>query len=60
MNNKLLASLLCITVLTFAPACTKRNEKSTPREDINTMIELETELFEMEETTEDQKSIVKF
>jgi hypothetical protein len=60
MNNKYLASLLCITVLTFAPACTKRNEKSSSRDDINTMIELETEVYEMEETTEDQNSVVKF
>jgi hypothetical protein len=60
MNNKYLASLLCITALTFAPACTKRNEKSASRDDINTMIELETEVYEMEETTEDQNSVVKF
>jgi hypothetical protein len=60
MNNKFLASLLCITVLTFAPACTKRNEKATSRDDINTMIELENEVFEMEEATDEQKSIVKF
>lgn len=60
MNNKFLASLLCITVLTFAPACTKRNQKSAPREDINTMIEFETEIYEMEETTDEQTSIVKF
>jgi hypothetical protein len=59
MNNKFLASLLCITALTFAPACTKRQEKSS-KEDINTMIELETEVYEMEETTEDQNSVVKF
>ena len=59
MNNKYLASLLCITVLTFAPAC-KRQEKSSSQEDINTMIELETEVFEMEEETDEQKSIVKF
>jgi hypothetical protein len=59
MNNKYLASLLCITVLTFAPACIKRQEKAS-KEDINTMIELETEVYEMEETTEDQQSIVKF
>jgi len=59
MNNKYLASLLCITVLTFAPACTKRKEKAS-RDEINTMIELETEVYEMEEDSNDQKSIVKF
>lgn len=65
MNNKYFASLLCITALTFAPACTKKQESysakaSKDKEDINTMIELETEVFEMAEDTEIQKSIVKF
>ena len=60
MNNKYFASLLCVIALTFAPACTKRHEKTQSRDDINTMIELETEVFEMEEETEIQKSIVKF
>ena len=60
MNNKYLASLLCITVLTFAPACSKRQEKAASKENINTMIELETEVFEIEESTEEQNSIVKF
>jgi hypothetical protein len=57
MNNKI-ASLLCITVLTFAPACTKRNEKAVSRDEINTMIESETEIFEVEEETD--TNIVKF
>ena len=60
MNNRYLASLLCITALTFAPACTKRQEKAQSRDDINTMIELENEVFEMEDTTSEQQSIVKF
>jgi hypothetical protein len=69
MNNRYLASLLCITALTFAPACTKRSSyaesyegrgKKSSKEDINTMIELENEIFEMEETTDEQQSIVKF
>jgi hypothetical protein len=59
MNNKYFATLLCISVLTFAPACTKRHEKAQSRDDINTMIESETEVFEMEEEMSDQK-IVKF
>jgi hypothetical protein len=80
MNNKYFASLLCISALTFAPACTKKQDSySAPssaqgsrghskatkdrqtqsREDINTMIESETEVFEMEEEMSDQK-IVKF
>ncbi len=70
MNNKYLASILCVTVLTFAPACTKNKQKAQSRDsyytkaskdrDINTMIELENEVFEMEEATDEQKSIVKF
>ena len=59
MNNRI-ASLLCITALTFAPACTKRHERATSKEEINTMIESETEVFEMEEDIETKNSIVKF
>jgi len=59
MNNRYLATLLCISALTFAPACTKKHEKTQSRENINTMIESETEVFEMEEEMSDQK-IVKF
>jgi hypothetical protein len=59
MNNKYFATLLCISALTFAPACTKKHDKAQSRENINTMIESETEVFEMEEEMSDQK-IVKF
>jgi len=62
MNNAYIATLLCTMVLTFAPACTKKSSKTTAREDINTMIELDNTVFEIEEmdTDSDQKSIAKF
>ena len=59
MNNKYFASLLCITVLAFAPAC-KRQEKTVAKEDVNTMIEVDNTVFEVEETIDTQKSINKF
>jgi|GEM_PF-1954140 len=70
MNNKYITSLFCITVLALAPACSKRQESSSTKatkgthsvakEDINTMIELDNSVFEVEESNETQKSIVKF
>jgi hypothetical protein len=57
MNNKYIAPLLCITVLTFAPACNKKKPK---QEDIKTMIELDNTVFEIEEIDSDQKSNIKF
>lgn len=61
MNNRYFSSLLCIIVLAFAPACTKRQEKATVKQDeIKTMIELDNTVFETEETSENQNSIVKF
>lgn len=60
MNNKYLATLLCITVIALAPACSKRQEKAVAKEDLNTMIELDNSVFETEETNDIQKSIVKF
>jgi hypothetical protein len=57
MNNKYIATLLCITVLTFAPACTKKSPK---KEDIKTMIELDNTAFELEEIDSDQKANAKF
>ena len=66
MNNKFFATLLCITALTFAPACTKRNQSYSAKatkdrqKDLNTMIEIDTEVFETEEVVESEKSIVKF
>lgn len=60
MNNKLFASLLCITVLASAPACSKRKEKTTKEEpkDINTLIELDNSVFEIEE--DNDTNVVKF
>ena len=57
MNNKLFASLLCITVLSFAPAC-KREKKATPKKDVKKMIEIDATVFELEKDTEDEKSSV--
>ncbi len=69
MNNKL-ATLFCITVLALAPSCSKRQQpysakatkgtKSVAKENINTMIELDNAVFETEEATDAEKSIVKF
>ena len=59
MNNKYLLPLFCIIVLALAPACGKRQEKTTPHEDINTMIELDNSVFEIEEDT-DEEPVVKF
>ena len=71
MNNKYFASpyyalraskgiLFCIIVLALAPACSKRQEKTIAKEDVNTMIELNNSIFETEENADAQKSIVKF
>ncbi len=61
MNKQLFSSLICITVLTFAPACNKKKIQSTQPE-INTMIEMDNTIFETEEidTDNDQKSNAKF
>lgn len=59
MNNKF-ATLFCITVLALAPSCSKRQQKAVAKEDINTMIELDNSVFETEENTDTEKSIVKF
>ena len=70
MNNKYFASLLCIITLALAPACSKHQEpssakatkgtKAVAKEDINTMIELDNSVFEIEENADTQSSIVKF
>jgi hypothetical protein len=59
MNNKYLASLFCITVLALAPACKKRQEKAVNKDDVNTMIELDNSVFEVEDTT-DEETVIKF
>lgn len=59
MNNKYLASLLCITILAVAPSC-KRQEKASTKEDINTMIELNDSVVEFEDTLEIEQSVTKF
>jgi hypothetical protein len=60
MNNKYFATLLCITVLALAPACCKKSCKTTKdvqKEDVNTMIELDSTVFEI---AEDNTDVVKF
>lgn len=66
MNNRYSAALLCMMVLALAPACKKQSvktntSKSTSKDvEINTMIEVDNSIVEMEEDTEDTKLIVKF
>lgn len=62
MNNTLLTSLFCITILACAPACSKRQEKATKnKDDINTMIELDNSVFETEtEENEIDQKLIKF
>lgn len=58
MNNTYFSSLLCIIVLALAPACTKKQSKVAPQEDVKTMIELDNTVFETEEdndTTQNSK-----
>ncbi|HLW72813.1 MAG TPA: hypothetical protein VKR54_02080 [Candidatus Babeliales bacterium] len=59
MNNKYLLPLFCIIVLALTPACCgKRQKQSTPDKDINTMIELDDSIIEIEET--DEEPVIKF
>jgi hypothetical protein len=58
MNKTFFASLLCITILAFTPACSKKQKISNPKkEDVNTMIELDTTVFEIEEDNDDMNGI---
>jgi hypothetical protein len=60
MNNKCLFSLICLTVLAFAPAC-KKQQPAPQKEEIKTMIELDNTVFETENTeTENKQSVAKF
>lgn len=56
MNNYF-SSLLCVMVLTFAPACTKKSCKKDKQDEIKTTIELDNTVFELEETDADRKAI---
>ena len=78
MNNKYFTLLFCITILAFAPACNKHqpssakamknSSKGTSKnvekvEDVNTMIEIDNSIFELEDNEEiviTKKSISKF
>jgi hypothetical protein len=57
MNNKYFFSVLCLTVLAFAPAC-KKETPAAKKEEIKTMIELDNTVFEVE--TEEKETISKF
>lgn len=60
MNNSYFSSLLCITILAFAPACKKQQPKVTIQENSQTMIEIDSPIFEStEEPVIDQK-LIKF
>jgi hypothetical protein len=61
MNNKYIATLICIIVLALAPACCKKScsvSKDRKKEDVKTMIELDNSVFEIEEDTD--TNVVKF
>jgi hypothetical protein len=67
MNNKYIATLICITILALAPACCKKScSKKSPsekrqKENVNTMIELDNSVFEVEtEEDNDTNNVVKF
>ena len=60
MNNRFFSLLLCVTVLALAPACTKKSRKTIPQDEIKKTIELDTTIFEIEESDNDQKSNAKF
>ncbi len=64
MNNKYIATLICLSVLALAPACCKKSCKTTKnikKEDVNTMIELDNSVFEVEsEEDNDDANVVKF
>jgi hypothetical protein len=54
MNNTYFFSLICVTVLALAPACcSKKQQNAAPKEDIKTMIELDSAVVE---TAEDNDS----
>lgn len=57
--KKYFPSLLCIALLALAPACTKKSCKKDMQDEIKTTIELDTTVFELEETDSDQK-VIKF
>lgn len=61
MNTKYLAPLFCITLLALAPACRKRQETVTSKKmkDVDTMIELDNSVFEVENVI-DEEHVVKF
>jgi hypothetical protein len=65
--SKGLTALLCITILALAPACCKHQPysakatKGTSKDvNVNTMIEVDNDIFEIEEEIEIKKSISKF
>ncbi len=60
MNNKYFSSLLCITILACAPACTNQKKNCLGTKDhVKTMIELDNDVIEVDRI-EECKSITKF
>lgn len=57
MNNLYFSFLLCLTALTFAPACKK---KTTPSKEIKKTIEIENTVLEIEKTDNEEKLVIKF
>ena len=60
MNNKFFSSLLCLMILTLAPACACKKNNSIKQDETKTRIELDDKVFEVENTTDNSKFIVKF
>ena len=61
MNNTYFFATVCLATLAFAPACKKEKPATTPTtEEVETMIELDNTIFEIEEDVTTKKSIAKF
>lgn len=61
MNKKYFLSALCLTVLALAPACCcKKKCPAVTKQDVKTTAELDSTVFETENTQETKQSIAKF
>jgi len=59
MNNRYFFPALCLIVVAFAPAC-KKSQPAQKKEEIKTMIELDSTIFETENSQETKQSVAKF
>ncbi|HLJ31095.1 MAG TPA: hypothetical protein VKU36_01540 [Candidatus Babeliales bacterium] len=63
MNNRFFSTLFCITILALAPACGKRKQTPEDVKNVNTMIEIDNAVVEIdtpEEIVIKKKSLAKF